>query len=283
MPDLAASDYTPTEHVHHGHHSKIDRYGWIKHDAPGKLRWLDKSCIRFDPAYQRELNAAKCREMASNWSWVAFGCIVIASREGSFFAVDGMHRTVAARYRSDIDQLPCIVFESQGQPDEAAAFLRANKNRKAILTQDSHKAALLAGDKIARQVQNLIDENELVITSSNRANGIKCIGILHKLMKARPVQLAETFPLIVELSRGGMVKENLLEGLVYLQVNASEPITLPKWRRRLLQLGADELRRAAFEGQAFYSKGGARAWAHGMLKRINKGLQRKLSIEGLIE
>lgn len=275
--------YFPSETTHHGQISKVDRYGWIKPDQRGELMWLNKSIIEFDEAYQRELNINKCRELASNWSWAAFGCITVAMREGRYFAVDGMHRTVASRHRSDIDVLPCIVFKSMGQEDEAAAFLRANQNRKAIRTLDSHRAAILAGDSVAKRVQRLIDTNGYTISSSNKANGIKCIGVMHKLARTKYDILADVFPLVAELCSGGMVKETVLEGLCYLQANADDQVTSPKWSKRLLQVGADELHMAAGKGAAFYAKGGARPWALGILSRINKGLQHKLQISGQAE
>lgn len=259
---------------------KVSRYKWDLQDMPGQLKRIDKADIRFDEAYQRQINHAKVRAIARDWSWLALGVITVAQREGRYFAVDGMHRVSAAMLRSDVSDLPCVVFQSSSVKDEAKAFIRANTNRKAVTTAQSHKAKIVAGDEVAIFVQSLLDSAGLqVSTSSHKAGGIKCLGVMHKLAKNRRDALLRAWPLVCEVSDGHPINERVLEGLVYLAAHASQDINERKWRERIIRLGHGGIKAAAESAAAYYAKGGARVWADGIAQALNKGLQHKMELQ----
>jgi len=259
---------------------KVARYKWGLQDEPGKLCQVHKSRIQFDADYQRHINDAKIRAIARDWSWLALGVIIIADRGGILYAIDGMHRVSAAKLRSDIDDLPCIVFASSGKQEEAQAFIRANTNRKAVTTAQSHRAKVVAGDEVAVFVQSLIDSAGLRINAAGAtAGGIKCMGVMHRLAKTKRDALLRAWPLICEVSEGHPVNERILDGLVYLAENANHDINDRKWRQRILNIGYVGLKAAAESAAAYYAKGGARVWADGMVQAINKGLQHKIEIK----
>ena len=60
-----------------------------------------------------------------------------------------------------------------------------------------------------------------------------------------------------------------------------ESLTDKKWALKLAELGADKLAEAANKAASYYSAGGARIWAVGILELMNKGLRNKLIIRGL--
>jgi hypothetical protein len=57
-----------------------------------------------------------------------------------------------------------------------------------------------------------------------------------------------------------------------------ESLTDKRWAERLISIGNDDLLKAANDGAVFFSKGGSKAWATGMVNRINKGLKKPLEI-----
>jgi len=87
--------------------SKIERYGWTVQDGQGELRLISKHDLAVDYAsYQRIANNAKTLVLARDWSWIACGALIVASRGGALHVVDGGHRLVAAMKRDDITMLP---------------------------------------------------------------------------------------------------------------------------------------------------------------------------------
>lgn len=258
---------------------KVTRYKWGLHDAPGRLCQVHKSKIVFDDRYQREIAKAKVVAIARDWSWLALGVITVAERDGELYAVDGMHRVSAARLRSDIQELPCVVFQSDGMQSEAQGFIRANTNRKPITTAQSHRARVVAGDETAVFVQSIIEKAGLVVSGNNTGPGrVKCMGLMHKLARSNRDALLRVWPLICEVSEGHPINEKIVDGLVYLVANASHDINEKRWRSRITNLGYSGLKSAAEGASAYYAKGGARVYADGMAQAINKGLQYKLGI-----
>jgi len=258
---------------------KVTRYKWGLQDAPGKLCQVHKSKIVFDDSYQREIAKKKVAAIAKDWSWLALGVITVAERGGEFYAVDGMHRVSAALLRSDVQELPCVVFQSDGMRFEAQGFIRANANRKAITTAQSHRAKVVSGDETAIFVQSLIDAAGLIIsTGGSGPKRIKCMGLMHRLAKTNRDDLLRCWPLICEVSEGHMIHEKIVEGLVYLAANASPNIIDKKWRSRITTLGYHGLKSAAQSASAYYARGGARVFADGIAQAINKGLQHKIEI-----
>lgn len=260
--------------------NKVERYNWSLQDSPGELRSLHKSQIKFDESYQRIRNDAKIRSIARDWSWLALGVITIAERDGAYYAVDGMHRASAALLRSDVSHLPCIVFKSTGLKDEAEGFVRANTNRKAVSTADKHRAQVIAGDENAVFVQSLLDSSGLTVsTSGNYAGQVRCMGVLHRLAREKRDALIRAWPLVLEVCEGHPLNERVLSALVYLADHGSHDINEKKWRERVVRLGFFGVKNAAESAAAYYSKGGAKVWADGVMQAINKGLHHKMVFE----
>lgn len=259
---------------------KVDRYNWNMQDAPGRLIEISKHDIKFDESYQRDQNKAKILSIARDWSWMAMGVITIADRGGQYYAVDGMHRVGAALLRSDIQTLPCIVFQTHEITEEAKGFVQANTLRKAVGTYDKHRALVLAKDENALFVQSLIDQSPFEVAgSSTKLNGVKCFGVLSKLAKIKRQQLFEVWPLVCEVCEGHFLNERILEGLLLIHEKSPESIVSGKWRKRILQCGFLALKGGAESASAYYARGGARVWADGMLTVINKGMRKRLEIE----
>jgi len=102
-------------------HDKTARYAWTIKNAPGEFLMIPKSELEVDHAYQRDrINQRRVEELARAWDWIACGCLVVALRDDNkWFVVDGQHRKLAADQRSDIRELPCLVFETAGRREEA--------------------------------------------------------------------------------------------------------------------------------------------------------------------
>src|SRR6185295_1898141 len=97
---------------HNSGETKVKIYKWASLDSPGIPYLLQKGMLQIDRDYQRVLSEARVLSLAQSWSWLACGSLLVAERSpGEFFVFDGQHRLEAANRRSDIDELPCVVFK----------------------------------------------------------------------------------------------------------------------------------------------------------------------------
>lgn len=269
--------------VQQGGMTKIDRYKWIVKDFPGVLMAINKHDLRINPEYQRQLMPAKVLKMSASWSWVACSVISVGMRDGVWWVIDGQHRVAAAMRRADITELPCIVFELEEVKDEARGFLNINDLRKSMTSVDRLRASAVAGDDAAKQFESLCKRLGLLLTSSGHHPGtIKSAGWGMRRMAEDPIATMIVVELAAELGSADHVsiQEKLLGGLWYLHKNCEVNLTDPKFRQRIKARGAKSLIEEANKASAFYSRGGDKIWAIGMLNTINKGLRTRFRMRG---
>lgn len=267
---------------------KVKRYGWTVQDAPGEMRLLHKDALQIHPAYQRDLVAQKVTEISAAWSWVALGALVVGERGGEFWVIDGQHRAAAAKRRSDITHLPCVVFETTDVKQEARGFLTIQTMRKPVTAVAKQKAMVTAGDEVAGFVQQTLETLGLRIRpTAVKAGELKCVGWCLK----RAADDRETFVKVLRLGAALCtqdslpVAERVLEGLWVLNDKCGSGLADPRFVKRLHERGGRLLLDAANRASAYYTSGGGRIWAQGMLSELNKGLpeRRRFTMDGAVE
>ena len=266
--------------VHNGKITKVERYKWKVQDAPGQQIMVNKNNLQVDHTYQRSANDAKLMAIARDWSWIACGSIVVADREGVLFVVDGQHRVMAARKRSDITELPCLVFNTNEAKQEARGFLAAQTQRKPITSVEKFRALVTVEDPAALIVQELLNSTGHAPGNGASSKSVKCIGILLKEANTDASILCKMWPLIASVSEGKVVHARLIEGLLYIEKRMLDgnSLTDRDWQNRVKKAGADALLDGASKAAAFYTAGGAKVWAAGMVEVINKGHRNRLEL-----
>jgi hypothetical protein len=88
--------------------SKVERYGWKLVDKFGESMQIHKDKLLIDESYQRSATQAKVRNIANKWSWIACGSLIVGSRDGQYYLIDGGHRVMAARLREVIGNFPAL-------------------------------------------------------------------------------------------------------------------------------------------------------------------------------
>lgn len=263
---------------------KTARYGWVTKDEPGTLQMLHKDVLQIHPAYQRDVLPEKVKAITAAWSWLSLGALVVGKRGGEFWVIDGQHRALAAKRRSDITHLPCVVFETADVKTEARGFLDLNTGRKPVTAVAKQKAMVAAGDEVAAYVQQQCEALGLEIKpSAHTAGQLKCVAWCTR----RAAEDKDVFRLVLamgaELSTQDQmpVAERLLEGLWLLNAKCGEGLADKRLTKRLREKGARVLLDAANRAAAYYASGGGKVWAQGMLAELNKGLQRKFTMDGV--
>jgi hypothetical protein len=266
----------------HNGTSKVKHYGWTLKDKPGELVWLRKDALFVDHTYQRIAKNVRVLQIAQKWSWLACGVIVVAKREDDqrFYVVDGQHRVLAALKRSDIEQLPCLVFKTESAKEEAAGFYDSNTGRRLPTSLEKWKAQLLRGDATTTFVDALIQQAGRVAGNQAGHLEVRCLTSLLRAADADREMLRNMWPLVVEVCQGNSLHERVFDGLFWLEAHLpdGQSLTDKRWRERVIRLGFRGLLDAAQRAATFYARGGAKTWGVGMLEAMNKGCRIHLSL-----
>lgn len=254
---------------------KVTQYGWELKDKPGELAWLAKTDLSVDQSYQRQASHDRVLRIATKWSWLACGVVVVAKRRDDprFYVVDGQHRVMAALKRGDIKIIPCLVFETEGAKEEAAGFYEANTGRRLPTTIEKWKAQLMRGDAITKFADDLIHLGGRVPSNKPGPGEVRCLTAVLRAAAADRETLARMWPLISEVCHGQTFHERVFEGLMWLEqrMPKGQSLTEKRWRERVIRVGYDGLLEAAQRAATFYARGGAKTWGMGMLEALNKG------------
>lgn len=259
---------------------RVERYGLTIRDEPGTLQMIPKRDLHIDKTYQRQAHKNKVVAIRADWSWVACGALVVGRRpSGTLVVVDGQHRKLAADGRSDIQALPCIVFDISGIKDEAQGFIAVNTLRKSMSAFDKYRALLVSGDAEALAVESLVSSHGMRVSASSSPGSVKCISALLRAHRVKRAHLVRIWHIIAEMAKADNgLSVVVFQSLLYIEEKAQESgqtISSPAWTDRIVSLGQDLLARSARSIQAQAGKGGAKVWSMGILREMNKGLRTK--------
>jgi hypothetical protein len=250
---------------------KIDRYGWTVENKMGKFALIDKSELSVNEDYQRAADKRRIFTIARNFDWISFGALAVAHRDGKYHVMDGQHRYLAAMIRSDIPKVPCMVYETESPVVEAEGFISTNTSRKAVATIDIFKAKLIANDEEAKQIDKLLKFNGITLNkNANKAKDLKSIAACFRMFRDNKSHFEQVLSLASELSIDKPIHEKILEGLFYISKYSTTPLTNERFRKKILKCGYDDLIIGANDAAVYYQRGGARVWAFGMMKKLNR-------------
>jgi hypothetical protein len=260
---------------------KIKRYGWIAKDTPGELAMIAKTDLHVDKTYQREAFKFKIMEIASAWSWIACGAIVVGKRNEQFWVIDGQHRVVASMRRSDITHLPCVVFDTEDVRQEARGFLAANTLRKPISAMQKRNALVAAGDDLAMFVDKTCAELGIKLTRHPKCGmETNSISALMSKASANRQSFADCLSICAELSadQDQPIPAKLFLAISYIndrhEIKADKRLSY-----RIRAKGLRSLVDAAMRASAFFLSSNPKTWAKGIIDEINKGLHSRISID----
>lgn len=266
-------------HTQHGQ-SKVDRYGWVIRDGPGAFRMIAKGLLVVDYAYQRDdLNHRLISEMCRDWSWIACGSIAVGNREGTLYVVDGQHRVLAAKKRTDITTLPCLVFPSKSIENEADAFVSINSQRKAMSILSRFKAMVVAGQEPAVTMAKFCREQSIDLARKPGPGDLRAVGWM---MRSASADLDRTKWVLVfcrDVCRYGdePIHEQLLRAVWHLHRKFADDARL--WSR-VRSIGVTEIMRSIHTATTYFGSVTDRHCAEGLLNAANKGLRNKFVLTG---
>lgn len=254
---------------------KKDKYQWVTVDEPGVLYEANKHELKVDSTYQRSMvNESRIASICQQWSWIACGTLTIAERNNKeFWVIDGQHRVLAAMRRSDIQDLPCLVFASDSAEQEALAFYRANCIRGSVSPFDKLRALLAASDQSAIDAVHLMEAQGYRPSTSDSSNTLRCISAFTNAVKSNRQVLERVWPMVAQLHDTLSIRRTVFAAFIYLGKFGNEDIASEEWQKRVLRAGLHNIENSISRACAAYVKGGTKVYAQAVLEVINKGVR----------
>jgi hypothetical protein len=252
---------------------KVTRYNWTVRNAPGEFLMIPKTELEVDPAYQRNrINQRRVDALTRTWDWIACGCLIVALRDDNkWFVMDGQHRKLAADQRSDIRELPCLVFETTHRREEALGFLAINQGRVGVGSLDRYRAQLLSGDTIATAVEAMLRSTGHRAGEKPSARTVSCVLCLYRLAAEDLAGFQRLWPLLAELHPDSPMTDLVIKGLWTVDKWLGErSVTEPPYREKLLGIGGLGLHHEIRREMAVIGQGGTRVFACAIAKCLNK-------------
>ena len=225
---------------------KVSRYKWGELKEKGDFQWIDKSLLLVDEDYQRSrLNQSRINKMAAQWSWVLCGALSVALRGKYYYVMDGQHRKLAADKRSDVQELPCVIFTLDSKSEEASSFVSLNSQKTAVAGVDRFRAMIVAEDKSAIGLNNLLLSTGHKVGQTGSKKTVACIICLWKLYRQDEVTFHKLWPLIADISLHHAVIDVLARAMWgcenKLKKEKGTSLTEVPYRPTLINAGAEVL------------------------------------------
>lgn len=155
---------------------------------PPRIEWLPVDGLVIDERYQRDVSGRASqtliRRIAAGWRWALFQPLTVAESslarpddgtpwEGRpvHAVIDGQHRLEAAR-RCGFERLPCYIIDAASVELQAASFIALNRDRRAMLPTQLHRAAVVAGDADAVQIERVCGLAGVTVARTGRPEGL---------------------------------------------------------------------------------------------------------------
>lgn len=261
--------------------SKVERFNWRAVGKKGQFSQISKHLLNIDGRYQREqVRPLKVLEIAKNWDWAMLGSISVVQRDdGSYWVFDGGHRTRAAFYRDEIDELPCMVFKFSDLSEEAKVFLGKNLMTTTVNAIDKFKASVCAEDENALATKELIKSFGLKVSrKATKSTDVKCIKTVQEMVAENHDLARRCVGFVLQVADGEPLSASCLRGLFALCQHFSGRVDiLAKYGEKLSRYSQKEMEVRMRQMKAECGKGGAKIEALAIMDLINKGKRNKLS------
>lgn len=252
---------------------RVAHFNWTMRNSPGEFLMIPKGELEVDPSYQRNcVSQRRIDALCRAWDWIACGCLVVALRDDNkWFVLDGQHRKLAADMRSDIKELPCLVFETTGRRQEAVGFLAINQGRVGVGSHDRYRAQLMSGDKTAFAVETLLKSTGHRAGNTASARTVCCVQCLCRLCAEDQARFTRLWPLLAELHRDEPMSDAVIRGLWTVDKWLGDrSVTQAPYREKLLAIGGKGLNQEIRREVAVIGLSGTRVCACAIAKYLNK-------------
>lgn len=146
-----------------------------------ELRAVPTSVIKVDSAYQRDVKAAWVHQHMPFDSKTA-GAIILSSRAGGPYCIDGQHRLALAR-ESSVDKVHALVIDGLTQADEARLFVIYQRSRTNLTSHALFRAELNAGDPETTAMVRIVNNSGFHLAKNAGPLNITAIDAVRWVMR----------------------------------------------------------------------------------------------------
>lgn len=256
---------------------KVEMYGWEMVDRPGKYMRLSKHVLNVDHDYQRDhIKRARVNRIASQWSWVRFGSLSVAERpDGTYWVFDGQHRKLAADKRSDITEVPCMVYKSVGPADESRYFLGINEDRGRVDMIDRFKAMMAQNDPLTLNVHRLVTESGYRVERGGADYTVMCVGALVSAVDKDPEAAAVAWRICVQMFDGSAILDRVFRGMFvaerHIRRHGLGTLLDARFKTAVDRLDPKTITKSIFQAAEYWGKSGPNVEGEAVVRLLNKG------------
>lgn len=154
-----------------------------------KLAYVPLEELYMDMSYQR-ITSGTVTKLVKNWNDEECDPLLINYRgdEDKFYIIDGGHRVSAARMLK-MQELPCRILVNKSPKEEATIFAQQNKCKAPLKVFDKYKAAIVAGDASAIELDKLLKKHRIRVVRNpyQTIGAIGCLGYAWELIDSTNV------------------------------------------------------------------------------------------------
>lgn len=255
---------------------KKKKFGWGDAQKPGIFKCISKLLLNIDGRYQREVvSKGKVLRIAKEWDWRLCGTLIIARREDdSFWIIDGGHRARAALKRSDIGDLPCMVFDHISAKCEADQFIGNNTLKSSMSPFSLWTAKVFKEDPDAIFAKAIMDECGYEISPWSGKFKFAAIGSLMKQISRNSAIAVKSVHLLARIAEGEAISGRVFTAIATLaevqEAEGKEFFT--SWAAKKIEAHSlIILDRVIVQGTIEEGKGGNFVHARAICRLLNKG------------
>ena len=165
-----------------------------------ELKLVNIQQINVDMSYQREIDPKRVRKLATAFDRGACKSVSLSRRlDGTLWVYDGQH-TIEILRAQGIKQVPAVIVAGTAiQEAEWFSLINGSGPRKAT-PSEKQKAGYFAGDTLAVEAQDMLDEYGILIaTGGTHAGMTRSIDFIKTCIKADKPRLVSAMDMIDRL------------------------------------------------------------------------------------
>ena len=132
--------------------------------------------------YQRITSPTQVSKIVRNFDEAKLGVLTVSLRDGSYYIIDGLHRSAALK-NLGYSHTPCVVVTGMTYEQEADFYRRQNENKRILATLDDFKSGLEAKDEMCLKINDIVKANNFSIGKGNSFYKIATVQGLYTIVK----------------------------------------------------------------------------------------------------
>lgn len=189
---------------------------------PYRFEVLTSQSLFVDESYQRPLSRF-VKDIVDDFDPGLVGILIVSERRGGkkYAIIDGQTRWVAMKQLGQL-QVPCLVYSGLSRAEEASLFSRFQTERRSMRAFHRFRAACVAGDESALEVQKITEGCGFTLADSPGVDVIAAVSALEAAHKRGVLERTLTIIYTAWTRRNRAASGEVIRGLAYYLQRAED-------------------------------------------------------------